>query len=401
MRLTGGECMMGSAELDSFVAGGPGIPLDQTVLVLSNVEPIEVVTVLVGYAALAGATGAISAFVYRWYVADELPEGIAILFGVSTVALWLNTQGALGAAIIGESPLLDPVTAIFTVVAFVLAGIAADIGRRFGDHLGREYGTITGTRDIQDVGRIVRSAGRVTSVTLPASIEDIDGYDPVAPDVKAELSGATMLFPGGVTREALRERLSARLRRDYRLEHVDVDVSEDGAVEYLAVGARVAGLGPTLPPGTVAVAIRADPAFSASPGDRVEVWRRGDGGPERVCRAELRASVEDVVTLAVDESDAGSLAPIEQYRLLTLPEASGADREFAALLRGADETVTAIDIADGDDLEGTTVASLEATVLAVTGPDGTTIRPEPDRRLRSGERVLLLAHPEALRRLPR
>ncbi|MFC7026412.1 hypothetical protein ACFQH8_00440 [Halomicroarcula sp. GCM10025710] len=131
----------------------------------------------------------------------------------------------------------------------------------------------TGGRDIDaDVSEIVQTVGRVTSVKLPEEIDDIVGYDPMPEAIKDDLANRRFLFPRRLTRDELRSRLVSRLKTDYGVGHVDLDLADDGSVTYLAVGSRAAGIGPTLPPSTNAVAIRADPANAASAGDLVQVW---------------------------------------------------------------------------------------------------------------------------------
>ncbi|OAQ51213.1 hypothetical protein HTG_17885, partial [Natrinema mahii] len=239
---------------------------------------LEALLRILGFALLAAGSGAGVAFVYRWYSADGIPEGIAVLFGVALVAIWLNTQTALQQAIIGDTGLLEPGTAVYTVGAFAASAVAADGGRRLGDYLARDVFVVATPRTITEVTQLVRSAGRVVTVGLPDEIDDIEGYDPVDESVKADLAGETFLLPRRLTDEELRERLVARLERDFGIGHVDVDLEPDGTVTYLAVGSRPAGIGPTLAPGTVAVALEGDPAADASPGDAVRLWARGEDG---------------------------------------------------------------------------------------------------------------------------
>ncbi|WP_254767099.1 TrkA C-terminal domain-containing protein [Salinilacihabitans rarus] len=365
-----------------------GVPAAETVLAAA--------VRILGFSLLSGGVAAGVALLYRWYGDEELPDGVAVLVGVSAVAIWLNTQTTLQEAILGESDLLDPAVAVYTVLAFAVSAIAADAGRRLGDRMGRDVTVATPTR-IDDVSQLLRSAGRVVAVDLPKTVRDADGYDPVDPATKAELAGETLLFPRRLSTEALRERLVARLERDYGVGHVDVDLAADGTVEYLAVGSRQSGLGPTLAPGTVAVAVRGDPAPDASPGDAVDVWAV-EGAARRVASAELRATAGDVVTLAVDAGTAPALDPEREYRLVTLPGSPDAGREFVSLLRAADETIATLRVGADDPLAGAPVGSLPVFVLAVER-DGTVVSlPDADERLAAGDVCYVLGRPEALRR---
>lgn len=349
---------------------------------------------------LAGSVGFGAGVVYRWYATIRIPDGLSVLLGLSAVALYLNTAGTLGDIVGGQQDILAVEAAIFNVVTFfVAAGVAAG-GGRLGDRVGIGLFAATGARSVDgDVNRLVRTVGRVISVEIPEEIDDVEGYDPVDVATKESLAGRTLLFPRRLTVEELRSRFVERLRTDYGVGHVDVDLAEDGTIEYLALGSRESGLGPTLPPGSAAVAVRADPANNASPGDVVQLWRPGKP-PERVTSAELRGTAGDVATLAMDEADARQLDTGTRYRLATLPVEARVDREFAAQLRAAEETMGAVSIAEGSSLARETVGSIDAAVIAVRTLTGELEAiPSRNRPLVAGETVYVIARPDRIRRL--
>ena len=354
---------------------------------------------LIGLAILAAAVAAIVAAIYRWYVKARVPVGLAVLGGLTIVAIYLNTSAALGQVIGGARGLLDLETAMVNISVFVVAAVASYAGNLIGDRLAREFALASAGEFEEDVGRLVRAVGRAIVVTLPDEIDDIEGYDPVTEETKTELAGKSFVFPRGLTVKELRERLITRLRQDHGVGHVGVDLTRDGIVEYLALGKRAAGLGPTLAPGTAATAITADPPHAASAGDTVQVWSTA---PERtrLLTAELRATVDDVVTLATDLADADRLDPEERYRLVTLPSEVRVDREFASLLRNADETMDVVTIAEASPLAGAPVGSLDLAVLA-RRPAGESIEAIPPRStvISAGDQIYALGRPEALRRL--
>lgn len=374
--------------------------------VVSTETLLQALVRIVGFALLASGTAAAAAFTYRWYSADEIPEGVAVLTGATIVALWLNTQTALQQAIIGDTGLLEPGTAVYTVATFVVSAIAADAGRRVGDFVARDVFAVASPRTITEVTQLVRAAGRVVVVELPDEIGDIDGYDPVDESAKAELEGETFLFPRRLTREELRERFVARLERDHGIGHVDVDLAADGTIDYLAVGSRPAGIGPTLAPGTVAIALEADPAADASPGDAVRIWLRDEDATRRVAGGELRATAGDVATVALDADAASDLESGGDYRLVTLPGSHDAERDLVSVLRAADETVTTVSVEPDDLLAGMTVDSLPVLVLALEravddgdGSDESLALPAGNVRLAVGDVAYVLGRPDTLRRV--
>lgn len=363
-------------------------------------EPIRAVTIISGFALVSIAVCAGVALAYRWYFRQEVPQGVTLLLGISAVALYLNTV-TLGEIVLGTGGgLFEVDTALFHVVTLGVAGLVAPLGRRIGDAIATDVFAFTGAKELEgELSKVVRTVGRVTAVTLPDEIEDIEEYDRVDPSIKEEMAGKTLLFPRQLTVVELRDRLVNRLKDDYGVGHVDVELTDEATVEYLGVGSRAAGLGPTLAPGGAAVAIRADPANSASPGDTVQVWTPPPD-PEYVLTAELRATAGDVATVAVDEAEAGELSESIRYRLATLPAETRADREFASLLRASDETMAAVEVGAGSELDGATVGGLDAAVVAVR-PAEAAIEPIPkrSRALGTGDVVYAIARPESLRKL--
>ena len=353
-----------------------------------------------GLAVGAGIVATICAFVYRWYADQRAPLGLVVLVGLSVIAIDLNTRVALG-AVINTGATVDVGTVLFHIGVIAAGAFASAAGQRVGDRLAVDVFSTTGVPTISgEVGRVVKAVGRVITVDIPDEIDDIVGYDPVPEETKAKIAGESFIFPRRITVAELRERLTARLKTDYGVGHVDVELDEDGTVTYLALGRRAAGIGPTLPPESTAIAIRADPAYAAGAGDIVQIWR-GDGS-ERICNAEVRATAGEIVTVAIDATDASKLDPDGRYRLVTLSVDSRPDREFTSLLRAATETMGVVEIDAGSVLDGTPVGSLDVMVIAVSGvADDQHVETLPGRErvLESGESVYVLATPEAIRKV--
>ncbi|SFR30808.1 cation:proton antiporter regulatory subunit [Halorubrum sodomense] len=364
-------------------------------------RPRQAAVTLVTFAVVAALVAGGAALAYRWYFRAEIPEGVTGLIGVSVVALYLNTT-SLGSVAVGDNPaLLAPESVFFNLVSLGVAAVTAPVGRYAGDRLAVDVFALSGAKQLEgELSGIVRAVGRFTAVTLPPAddIADMDTYDPVSPEKKAEIAETTLLFPRKLSAAELRERLVARLKAEYGVGYVDVDLDADGSVEYFAVGSRAAGLGPTLAPGSAAVAVAADPPNNATAGDTVQLWRDGPE-PKRVATGELRGVAGDAVTVALDESDAEPLTDEGDYRLVTLPAEPRADREFASLLRNADETMASVTVGAGSDLDGSTVGEVGAVVAAVR-PADESVRPIPPRAyaFRAGDLVYLVGRPDAIRR---
>lgn len=364
--------------------------------------PLSSIASVLGFTVLSFVVAAVVGSAYRWYFRQRANLNVAVLAGVGSVALYLNTKAALGQVILDNTALFELEAVVFNTVAFLTAGLAAAAGGRVGDQLTVQFGAFTGSKELEgEVSKMVQTMGRRIAVTIPEDVEDIDGYDPVPDEVKRELATKTFLFPRRITVDELRERFVARLKDDYQIGYVDVDLLEDGTIEYIAVGQRIPGIGPTLGPGQAAAAVTADPPNAASPGDLVQVWRPAtdEAGAERLATAEVRGIADDVVTLALDEQDARQLAG-GSYRLITLPSEPRADREFAGLLRAADETMAAITVVEGSSIVGQTVGDLDVITVAVKPVDGNVEAiPSKHREIAAGETLYVVARPGRVRHL--
>lgn len=357
-----------------------------------------------GMAVLSGGVAAAAAFVHRAYTRGVLADGVALLVALSAVAVYLNAATALGQVVQGVTRPLAANVVAFNVAALVVGGVAAPVGKRLGDRLATDLFTVAGVTELQsEVSDFARTVGRARTLTLPdaADVDTVEGYDPVPEATVDRLGGRTFVFPRRSNAEALRTGLVTRLKDEHGVGYVDAEIDPAaGEVTYLALGDRRAGLGPTLAPGAAAVAVHADPPYGARPGDAVQLWASDSTGePERLATGEVRAAAEDTVTLVVDAQDASSLAG-RACRLVTLPTTARPERDFAALLRAADETMRAVRIESGSPLVDQPVGALDVTVVAVGSPDGGVV-PTPSRRrsIAADETVYAVGTPSSLRRL--
>jgi hypothetical protein len=382
--------------LASAITGGAGTVGLQT----GTLDALAGVAIerVIGMAVLSLIVSAVVAAVYRAMTDESIPRVYPLVLGVGAAGVWLNTASAL-VAVLGQEPsVLDG--AVTNTVALAGAGVGALGGARAGDALAPDVLALTGRRDLdREVSRVVRTVGRFTTVTIPKRIEDIEGDEPVDPAKKEELAGRELVFPRGLTVGQLRERLADRIKRDYGIGRVDVEITDEGEITHLAVGRRMGGIGATLPPRTAAVAVDGDPGFDASPDDRVHVWERRDGGAERVATADVRAVKEDTVTLALGSDLARRIDQSRAHRLVTLPSRERPDREFAALLRAANETMEAIALEAGAPLTGLPVGALEPPVVALRRGRSTTTLPSGDRKLTAGDVIYVVGREDELRRL--
>lgn len=354
---------------------------------------------ILGLALVAFTVTALVTFVFRFRVRQQFPEGATLIVGLGVVAIYLNSRMALIQFISGTGEPVTAEEALLNVSAFVAAGLVSYAGRHVGDRAGASE-RIPWRNAGPDFSPLVRATGRFITVTLPETVVDIDGYDAVDAETKTIVSGKTMDYPRGLTTEELESQIVTRLKEEYDIGHVDVDLDADGIVQYLAIGQRAAGIGQTLPQKSAAVAVRADPPYSATAGDTVQVWRTDDDTETLLGTAELRGSVGTVATLVMDATTAAEIDPTEGYRLMTLSADSNPEREFAAMLRREAETMSTVEITADSPLIGSSIGAVDVTVIAVRSREGELITiPQREHVIQSGDLLFSIGRPEALRKL--
>ncbi|MCU4717773.1 hypothetical protein [Halapricum hydrolyticum] len=348
---------------------------------------------ILGFGLLAGVVAVTVAFVYRWYSRGRLSLGVGLFAGLSIPSAWLYAGTAAGGPLVSPTPLFHRASGAYVLGVFATAAIAAEAGRRTGDRLACDVYDIDDVAGRGAAAALVRAASLAVSVTVPDTIERLDGYEPIGEPTRARLADRTMLFPRRLDADQLGDRLAERVRDDFDVEYVHAEVALGGTVERFAVGARPSGLSPRLPPGVSAVGIEADPPASVGSGDPVEVWHDRGDATQPVATGSVRATDGDVTTAVVDTDDALALDGDRQYRLLVRPAAVEDARELAEHVWESEATVTTTTVSSGDLLEGEFVGWLPGAVLLIERSDEAIPFPEASVTLQAGDSLYVLGMP--------
>lgn len=350
---------------------------------------------IVGMGLLAAVVGSLAAAGYRWASTRSPPAGSMVIVGLAAVSAYLSVVVLGSGALLEDVPLEHHLSAGYVLGTMLVAGGTATAGSRLGDRLACQLLDISRIDAGGDAAAAIRSAGLAVDVEFPGTIETADGYRPVEPSAEAALAGATVRLPHGLSRSARRDRLERHVERDYGVDYASVAMADDGTVDRVFVGRRSGGLGSTVPPGSVAVAIRADPSPDASPGDPVEVWST-DGRRRLVATGRLRTTNGTIATVVVDADLAGDLADGERYRLLTRPDEPTDGYEFVSTVRTVEETVTTVHVDADSPLAGEFVGWLPGRVLVLERDGDLHPLPADGETLEPGDDLWVLASPAEL-----
>lgn len=373
-----------------------GEPTQLSALVTPTVRSAALT--LAGFAVLAVVTAGVGAVIYRRFTSRPIPLGAAVLLGWVSVATWLTARIATGTAIVSDLSIVLDATGYFLLAVFGLSGAVSVGGRRLGDAIACEVTDSPRGEQSEQTAKIRRSAKQAVRVELPETIRDRSGSEPVEPDLKRELEGATWLLPSGLSTAAIESRCRERLERDYGIDRVGIDLSGNGDIQQLAIGYVPSGLSSALPPRTVSVAIRKGLVPDATPRDPIELWTADDERVEFAGRATFHSATTDTATLVLPEQAARTLSETDAYRLTTKPAAPDDVTEFLSVL-GDDHSIAMVSIDSGGLLEGEFVGWLAVTVLVIVRDGKVLPFPDGTETLRSGDDIYVFGGPAAFEAL--
>ncbi len=302
---------------------------------------VEGVVWLLAITVLAATpAGAIAVF-YRWYVRERIQTGLALLFGVTAVVLDRATTA---------------LSEVFSVCGRAGGRCSPAESRRIPRWRCRGLRRVrggpawrrplrrrrrAGTRRRREPTRPDRRPRHVG--TLPDDIGDIIGYDPMPDETQVTLANRRLLFPRRLTK--------TNSGTGWSLGSRPTTASATWTSNW-----------PTTAPSTTSPSARGRPASARRCRPRRmpsqsrltrpmlqalaigSVWERAPA--KRVLTGELRGVADDVVTVAIDAADTPNLTR-KRGTGSSRSRADRSDREFASLLRAADETMGSATVAPG------------------------------------------------------
>lgn len=353
---------------------------------------------ILGHGLLAGVVTAVLAATYRTGTRLRLADGPAILAGLSVPATALLVGLSRHGTLVADTPPTHHATGTYLLSIVAVGTALGTVGARIGDHVACDAVGVDRVDPTGDAANQLRAARRSVAVELPSTIDDTAGYPVVDAAVKRRLEGRTLLFPRRTTVQERRKRLQHRLATDFDLGYVEAELDDSGRVESLAVGDRRRGLGPTLPPGTVAVPIRTDCATTQGVGDPVEIWASGDDS-RFVTTGSVRGQSGSTATVVVDAEAVDTLAFERGYRLTVGRERPSGAGALVTALHRVDETIVRWTVDPDGPLEHEFAGWVPGRVLAIDRDGATLALPAATEPVTAGDTLYVFGTPAELRDL--
>lgn len=353
---------------------------------------------IIGFALFAGAVAVGAAFVYRGTTTFEMPVGVGVILGAGVIALWLNITAIDAGPFIRETPLVDPSSGYYLAGVFLGATVLAEGGRRIGDYLACDVYSIERINSSGEAADVVRAGGVAITVRLPETIDDLEGYPPVDEAVKRRLAGKEMLFPRRLSIDELADRLERRIEDDFAVGHASVELTSDGTIDAIAVGSEATGIGPSLPPDSLAVAVRGDAVGQTSLGDSVEVWETEEQR-QLVATGRIRSTAGEITTLVISDAERDAFDAETRYKLTTRPEVPNEVDAFVSVVSATEETIMRCSVDAGGPFEGEFVSWLPVTVMVVEREGEVIVFPDDNLTLQATDTLYVFGGPADLQAL--
>lgn len=376
-------------------------------------------------------------FVFKYFTDVTVP-------GFAVVVLGLAIAGVNGGFLALSDPtLLRNASAPVIVIAIIVVLMITLYAHAKGDELGAKFPhrlsleTLRERTLSSDVVEFVGSRGEVR-VEVSGEVGDIEGYPPLPAAIRTGIREGDWRLPADLPISELESRLAERLRTEFDLSEVTVEIDERGRATVSAAP-PLSGLSKRVPSGRRAVSVQTLVPSGLARGDEVTVVtadKRVEGtvlsvgvGSAPSPSEEAKASSGDSpvadggttdgetpppqpqatakggngrLTVAVARPEASTLLRAERPRVVVGSRGVRREFELVSLLRRAGRRFRRVAVRAGSTLDGTTLGSAGVrdtygvAVLAVRHPDGWTVAPRGSERLTGGDEVFIVGSREHL-----
>ncbi|GAB3683685.1 hypothetical protein GCM10028857_11600 [Salinarchaeum chitinilyticum] len=380
-------------------------------------------------------------FVFKYFTGVTLP-GLGVV--VLAVAIAGVNGGLLG--LVDPTVSQSPRLLVALVVIMMLALYAHSQGDKLGATMPRRFSLRTLRKQTlsTDVISVVGGIGQVT-VTPVGEVDDVEGYPPLGPELRAELSEGSWDLPADLPIAELELRLEDRLRTDYDLADVTVSMDDRGRAS-IAAAPPMGGLSRRVPSGHRAVSVAALVPTGIARGELVRI-EAGDDRFEGVvvsARSSPLGSGEPVatdggstpatdggtptvtssvpasssaptttggdgrVTVALPRARALELLACDRGRVVVRSRGTRREFELLSLFRRSGKRIAKLTVQGGGPLDGTSIGAAairdtqDVAVLAVrsvradTGKRSWSFSPDGSTLLTAGDELFVVGSRSAI-----
>ncbi len=358
--------------------------------------------------------------------------------GFGVVVLALAIAGVNGGLLALTDPTVRQSSTSITLTAAILIVLMMSLyAHAKGDQLGATFPKHLSLRTLRertlsaDVVERVGGRGQVR-ITVAGEVEDVEGYPPLQPELRAEISDGEWTFPSDLPLIELETRLADTLTTEFDLSVVDVRLDERGKAT-IAAAPPTSGVSKRVPRGQRAISIHALVPTGLARGDEVSVILEDeiiggtvvsaqssvhtdtntgvetDGGtPEEPPVVAPRAPVTDGgdgrITIAVNQADATRLLAFDRVHVVVQSRGIRREFELLSLLRQAGKRFRRLTIGVNTHIAGETLGDVrlrenhDVVVLAIQTEEGWDIAPHGETVLKAGVDLIVIGTRDRLDR---
>ncbi len=365
-------------------------------------------------------------FVFRYVTGVSVPGFGVVVLSVAIAGVQGGLLGLLDPTV-GNSPVV--------VVALIIVMLSSQYAHSKGDAMGAAFPRRIGFRQLRESrisSDVIERVGRFGQVRIrvDGDVGNIEGYPPLPDDLRAAIIEDDWTFPGDLPIAELESRLTDRLRTDYDLADVSVEIDTHGTATVNAAPPE-GTLSRRVPTGKRAVSVDTLVPTGLSRNDEVVFTLDGRNdaddseNPEEVVGTVLSAKTngsgadadassslphapttaggDGRVTAAVPSENARRLLDGNSIQLRVASRGTRYEFELIHLLRRGGKRWKRLSIPHGSVFDGATLGSLSVratygvAVLAVARGGSWTVAPHGNTVLSAGDDLYIVGDDGAIR----
>lgn len=361
-------------------------------------------------------------FLFRYMTGVTIPGFGVVVLGVAIAGI---NGGLLG--LYDQTIRSSPTLITATLVVLMMTLYAHNRGDRMGAAFPHRFSLnrLRSKRLSAEAVELIGGRGQIR-VTIDGQPDDLEAYPPLSAELRADIAQWSERFPADLPLPELERRIADRLRTEFDLGEVTVELDEHGRAT-IAAAPPAGALSRRVPPGKRAVSVDALVPTGLARHDEVRVLTpettvegivisassdrpttnspAADGGtperlPDSVPKAPTTSGGEGRVTVAVDPADAERLLAIDEGRILVCSRGSRREYELLSILRSSGVRIRKLTVRAEGALDGTTVGAANTrtnhgvAILALRqseneSDDNWQIAPSGDATLRAGDQLFV------------